>query len=88
MCHQHPCQLDLQIQSKISDWRAKFVSSCLETWTEILSDPALKALFVDQENVAEYAQYLRGDGHGRAPFYWKEWNDGNKKIVSEVRLIL
>ena len=77
----------MQIQTKVSDWHAKFALNALETWCEILADPRMKEVLTDVDAVATYAQYSLGDGKSEAPFYWKEWNGGVKKVVSTTNPI-
>ncbi|KAI0692031.1 hypothetical protein C8T65DRAFT_699648 [Cerioporus squamosus] len=71
------------IQTKVSDWRAKFMASSIEAFKETTTDnpdPELAELFANVENIAEYAKYLLRDGKAGVPFYQKEWNGGTMKI--------
>ena len=70
-----------QIQTKVSDWRAKFTLSALETFREMISDPEMKAVFTGPEMVVTYTKFALSDGKAEAPFYWKEWNCGEKQLV-------
>ncbi|CDO70544.1 hypothetical protein BN946_scf184573.g12 [Trametes cinnabarina] len=68
------------IHNKISDWRAKFALTAVETWKEMISDPELAEVLTGPEYIGQYAVFLLGDGKAGAPFYWREWNGGEKKL--------
>ncbi|CDO72714.1 hypothetical protein BN946_scf184985.g134 [Trametes cinnabarina] len=68
------------IRYRIDDWHTKFVSTALTSFQEVLEDPDHAELFSSAEIVAQYAIYLLGDAGKNAPFYWKEWNNGKKKL--------
>lgn len=53
----------------------------METWKEILADPDLADVLTSPENIGYYAVYLLGDAKAKAPFYWREWNRGEQKLV-------
>lgn len=65
----------------MDDWRAKFASTAIATFREIISDPDYKDNFPTETDIGQYAEFLLGDAKKNAPFYWKEWNNGEDPKV-------